>query len=199
MDTLLIKLPWCLFKILCSILLRFLWAHKKTRIKYNTLLRIKEHGAMGLPNLRDYYLASHLTRIIDWHCHQDTKDWVNWEMSLNPIPLKFTPWIPWLSYPVSIKQHPLTGITLNVIHGLAKEAEIPSSHGPLTPLKDNPDFFPCMGNLLFRSLLQNKLLLARDCFQQTNIKDFPSLKIDNNLTNLPFWAYLQLRSYHHKK
>lgn len=144
--TLPIKLPTNMFRTLRAMFLKFIWAHKKPRIKYETLLRVKESGGLGVPNLRDYYRASHIARIIDWHCHRVIKDWVKLEMDLNSIPLTFAPWIQWNSYPDDLKQHPLTGTTLKLIHELPRGTGITSALGPLTPLKDNPEFIPGMSN-----------------------------------------------------
>lgn len=86
-----IKIPQSFFKALQSVLLEFLWGHKKARIKFQLLTRPKEQGGMGIPNFYNYYLASHLTRVIDWHCHTESKDWVLLEASLYQTPLKFSP------------------------------------------------------------------------------------------------------------
>lgn len=40
---------------------------------------------MGLPDFKKYYFASHITRIIDWHCHADLKVWVSLEEEMSPI------------------------------------------------------------------------------------------------------------------
>lgn len=150
---------------------------------------------MGLPDLKNYYLASHLTRIIDWHCHKDTKDLVSLELGLNPIPLHFAPWIPWNSYPPTLKHHPLTGTTLEIFHRIAKRLDITSSLSPLMPLKDNPDFTLGMGNSLFQLTHLNRQPLAGDCLHEGKIKDLSILKQENNLPQIPFWFYLQICNY----
>lgn len=104
--TLPIKIPQSFFKKLQSIQLDFVWAHKQPRIKFDLITRPKERGGMGPPDYRKYYYASHITRNVDWHCHQNLKDWVSLESELSPIPLKFSPWIPWTGYPLTLKLHP---------------------------------------------------------------------------------------------
>lgn len=79
------------FKTLQSTLLQFLWGHKRPRIKFLLLTRPKEQGGMGLTHFYNYYLASHLTRVIDWNGHGNSKDWVTLEDSLSSTPLKFSP------------------------------------------------------------------------------------------------------------
>lgn len=84
-----IKIPQRFFKKLHTILLTILWSNKKPRIKFALLTRPKELGGMGLPDFRKYYIASHLTRTVDWNCHQGTKDWVALEDGLSPYPPTF--------------------------------------------------------------------------------------------------------------
>lgn len=176
MCTLPIKLPQSFFKSLHSILLKFLWSHKKNRIKFALLTRPKENGGMGLSDFKNYYLASHLTRIIDCHCHKDTRDWFSSESGLNPIPLQFSSWILWSSYPPSLKHHPLMETTLEVFHKLTRWTDVTSLLSPLTPLKDITDFMPSIGNSAFHLAPSNKLLLAGDCFHKGKIKDLAFLK-----------------------
>lgn len=74
-----IKVPQSFFIVLHSILLSILWKHKKSRIKFSLLPRSKEHGGMGLPDFKNYYLASHLTKVIDWHCLMILKIGWHWK------------------------------------------------------------------------------------------------------------------------
>lgn len=90
-----IKIPQACFKSLRSILLGFLWGGKKPRIKLSLLSRPREKGGIGLPNFHNYYLASHLTRVIDWHCHGSSKAWVGLESVPTGVPLRLSPCIPW--------------------------------------------------------------------------------------------------------
>lgn len=109
MRTTPIKLPQNLFKSLHSILLKCLWKHKRPRIKFAFLPRSKEHGGIGLPYFKNDYLVSHLMRINDWHCHTDTKVWVSLGVfGVSSEPLQCAPWIPWNSYPPTLKHHLLT-------------------------------------------------------------------------------------------
>lgn len=74
---------------------------------------------MGFPNLKNYYLATHLTRVIDWACHAENKDWVALENKLGSIPVTYSAWIPWEAYPSQLKQHPIIGATLSCIQAVA--------------------------------------------------------------------------------
>lgn len=148
---------------------------------------------MGLPDFLNYY-ASHLTRIIDCHCHNNLKDWIS-ESGLSPIPLQFSPLIPWSKYPLSLKTHPLIGVTLAVFHQVAKQNGISSTLSPRTPLRNNPDFTPGFGNHYLQFLHSDKPVLAGSCFYKELVKEISALKAYNKISQLPLWTYFQICSY----
>lgn len=189
--TLPIKIPPSFFKTLQSIQLNFVWAHKRPRIKFTLLTRPKEQGGIGLPDYRNYYYASHITR----NCHSDLKDWVSLENDPSPIPLKFSPWISWTKYPPDLKQHPLINTTLSIFHLLTKNPDLSSPLSPLTPLQNNPDYPPGVRNRLLQSSDPNIAILTKHCFHDTQMKDFHTLKSDTLMPHLPLWTYFKIRSF----
>lgn len=67
LQTILIRLPaffLVTYRWTCSMLI---WRNCPLRIKYTQLTRTKTKGEIGSPNLHKYYLACHLTRIVDWN------------------------------------------------------------------------------------------------------------------------------------
>lgn len=149
-----LKIPQSFFKTLQSIQSKFIWAHKKPRVKFTLLTQANETGGMGIPDFRNYYYASHVTRIIDWHCHRRLKDWVELEDMLSHNSIQFSPWIPWTSQPEIIKSHPLIGTTLAIFHKLTKIPSLSTHLSPLTPLRNNPDFIPGMEITTYAPLIQ---------------------------------------------
>lgn len=117
------------------------------------------------------------------------------ENELSPIPLKFSPWMSWTSYPLTLKQHPLINTTLSIFHLLNKQSELSTPLSPLTSLKNNPNFPPGMGNHLLQSSDPDIPLLTKHFFQNALIKDFHALKLDNHIPHLPLWTYFQIRYY----
>lgn len=190
-----IRIPQSFFKQLQSLLIRFLWGHKRPRIKFALLTRPKDRGGMGLPHFQNYYMAAHLTRVIDWHCHGESKDWVRLEESLNQGSLRFSPWIPWRCQQHSVKRHPLTENTMNVLRMVIKKSDLTSQLSPLTPLQDNPEFAPGIDSRTFQSQDPQKRLTVGDCLLNDRIKDYSMPKDDNKLPNLPCWSYFQICSY----
>lgn len=146
LRTLPIKIPQSFFKTLHSLQIKFIWAHKPPRIKSTLLTRPKVMGGLGVPDFKAYYHASHIARIIDWHCHSILKDWVSIENDMSVIPLQFSPWIQKTRYPQSVKSHPLIGTSLDIFHNLAKHSKFSTPFSPLTLLQNNPDFIPGLGN-----------------------------------------------------
>lgn len=195
LRTLPIKIPQRFFRALQALQMRFIWAHKPPRIKFSLLTRSKALGGMGIPDFKTYYHATHIARILDWHCHTGLKDWVSLENDSSPIPLHFSPWIPKLKYPPKLRAHHLIGTTLGIFHLLTKQPKFSSPLSPLTPLQNNPDFIPGLGNHLLRPSDKNLPLLSSHCFNNKIIKDLTDLRADNNIPTLPLWTYFQVRSH----
>lgn len=103
--------------------------------------------------------------------------------------------MPWKSYPVTLRSYPLIGTTLAIFHKLTKLHNFSSHLSPLTPLHNNPDFLPGLGNNALNLPNTNKPLLATHCFNNNKFKDFTDIKTDNNISDLPLWTYFQIRSY----
>ena len=79
LQTIPIKLPASFFTTFKKTCLKFIWISKQPRISWERLIIPKHLGGIGLPDIRKYYWACHLTRIIDWHLHIKTKAWVKLE------------------------------------------------------------------------------------------------------------------------
>lgn len=57
------------FKQMHSIFIKFIWAKSKPRLCRSYLTLPKHYGGLALPDLKNYYRAVHLGRIIDWNRH----------------------------------------------------------------------------------------------------------------------------------
>ena len=149
---------------------------------------------MGLPDFRKYYIAAHVTRVVDWHCHKRAKDWVTLEEDLSPYPLLFSPWNPGVRKSRLLLHQHLIANTLKVFDMGTKCSPISSAKGPLTPLSDNPDFQPGMGARTLSRPTPRTQLKAGDCFKEGTFLEYQTLKQTTDLPTLPFWTYLQIRS-----
>lgn len=70
-----------------GIISRFVWAHKPARIKHKVLCLPRVAGGLALPDIHLYYVASHLSCIIDWCRHTDSKQWVQMEQAYTDVSL----------------------------------------------------------------------------------------------------------------
>lgn len=93
LQTVPVKLPPAFFITYRRTCSDFFWGKLCPRISYSRLTIPKLKGGIGLPDIRKYQQACHLTRIIDWNIHHKTKAWVHLEHSLSPIPLSQIPWV----------------------------------------------------------------------------------------------------------
>lgn len=114
---------------------------------------------------------------------------------MNTAPLKLSPWTPRPKAPVNNHTHPITDNTLKIIRHIANCKTITSPLSPLTPLRDNPDFPPGIGNTIFQPTQGDTPLLAGGCYAESKFKDLSTLKLEGILPQLRWWSYLQLRSY----
>lgn len=112
-----------------------------------------------------------------------------------PTSIRFLPWTPWMSQPAILKSHPLIGTTLSIFHKSTRFQDFSSHYGPLTPLYNNHDFLPGLGNNALRLPNTNKPLLTTHCFNNNQFKDLTEIKADADLPELPMCTYFQICSY----
>lgn len=81
LQTIPIKLPITFLQSITKIYRNYIWNQKHPRIRYTQLTKPKTKGGVGLPDIQHYYWSCHLQHIIDWHMHQQMKNWVALENS----------------------------------------------------------------------------------------------------------------------
>lgn len=112
LQTLPIKIPTSFFQAYKHLCIQFLWKQRRPRVSYDQLTKPKMKGGIGLPDLKKYFWACHLSQIIDWSVHGCCKDWTHLENSFSPLPLRSTPWLSPCHIPLALKEHPLINPTL---------------------------------------------------------------------------------------
>lgn len=137
-----ISLPASFFASYKLLSRTFVWASKTPRIGWDRLVLPKRLGGLGLPDLQKYHWACHLTRLVDWHIHRPSKDWIALEASFAHLPLANTPWMTHTNVPKEFTTHPLIRTTLSLFKRACKILAFTPSPGPMTPLDDNPAFPP---------------------------------------------------------
>lgn len=90
----------------------FVLSHWRPRLKCQLLHLTMPRGGVVLPDVQAYYGAVYLTRIVDWDCHGEVKQWVAMELGNSNETAKSWPWI--TSLPKALSDHPTLGSTLLV-------------------------------------------------------------------------------------
>lgn len=76
-----IALPQIFFKTLKRMILKFIWHKKKPRIQFSIISKSKAHEGLAAPDIKRYYNAVILARMIAWT--RSDKRWVKMENTLS--------------------------------------------------------------------------------------------------------------------
>lgn len=137
LQALLIHLPLQFFQRVSSMFREFVWSHRRPRLKLK-LLHLHPQGG-GLPDVMAYYRAVHLTRIVDWYCHGEAKQWVAMELEDSNDTVKSWPWIT-CSLPKALSDHSTLGSTLSVDRDAFRHSSISPLPSLLVRILGSPEF-----------------------------------------------------------
>lgn len=151
LQTLPIHIPADYFKQIRSAFIKFLWAGKKPRLHQKILSLPKPHGGLAMPEVHTYYHATHLSRLIDWCRHKDTKLWTQLEQAQSETPLHRAPWC-YTALPSDLKRQPLIDNTIKICAQLITTSSLITRDSPLRPILGNPQFEPGIRDKRFRDL-----------------------------------------------
>lgn len=194
MQALPIHIPLSFFRQVQSLFTDFVWAKKRPRLPNKLLILPKSSGGLALPNIRAYYQAVHLGRLIDWRRHQETKLWSQMEQSHTTIPLGGTPWC-YQGLPTELKRHPLIGNTARICANLISKTTISSPNSPLYPIIGNPLFTPGLQDGIFRKLGEAGIHSASHFSSGGHWKTYSELSNPTGGICLDFMRTLQLRHF----
>lgn len=76
-----ISIPSSFFTAMQKLLLNFVWAGKKARFPLTMKRKHKSVGGLGIPILKDYYIAAILDQLRGWFARPVTKPWCQLEQS----------------------------------------------------------------------------------------------------------------------
>lgn len=120
-----------------SAFITFLWPGKKPRLHKKILSLLKQYGGLAMPEIRTYYHAIHLSRLVDWCRHKETKLWPQIEQAQSETPLHRAPWCH-TALPSSVKHKPPIGNTIKICAQLLSQSILsqftPVSHTRQPPL-----------------------------------------------------------------
>ena len=129
------------FKILKQLLNRFIWRSKKPRISMEILIRDKERGGLGVPDIYTYYTAIHMARVVDWVRDNNEKRWVRLESCSNKSLLGKEIWIPPHFRQQNTHMHTITLASMSIWDRVHKKHRW-GYNSPLIPLFDTNFFAP---------------------------------------------------------
>lgn len=153
----------------------------------------KLKGGIGLPDIYNYYLACHLTRICDWRLHANTKDWFQMENAGTQIPLHSLTWLLAKHSTGLFKDHLMIGPTLRSLHHVNKCTVLTSYPGPLARPRHNPDFSSGQSHQFLQDEWAHTQIQAEHFFQLGSLLSYETLQDKMLNSYLPFWTFLQLR------
>lgn len=156
MQAMTIALPSSYLASLRRMSSSFIWQRTHARISLHQLSKPKHLGRIGLPDMKTYYLACQAARVVDWHLHGDTKDWITIEQLFSPDLLHMLPWLPTHA---SLGSSTLHSLTQNTLRNLSWSPE------PMTPLRGNPDFPPGIPSTFLRRVWPHRDVQALEFFE----------------------------------
>uniref|UniRef100_A0A8C5PW05 Reverse transcriptase domain-containing protein n=1 Tax=Leptobrachium leishanense TaxID=445787 RepID=A0A8C5PW05_9ANUR len=130
------------FVTLRSLILKFIWSKGKPRVRYETLCRAKSRGGLALPDIKLYFYATQLTRVLDWSLTSAEKLWLDLEEEIMEAPLWTLPWIRPRDSRDRQAQWSIPRATLHLWRKIRMSRSLSSAVSPLLPLHHNPGFLP---------------------------------------------------------
>lgn len=136
-----------------------------------------------------------MTRIVDWCVHSSMKAWVTIENKFSQIPMRQLPWITPNNIPLACTQHPLIGCTLQSFQKACRKHHISSTHGPLMPIRNNPEFPTGMTDTFLTDFWPHTDIRAEHFFSGDTFISLTNLPTRSNDRPFPRWTYLQIRHF----
>lgn len=138
-----IAIPQSFFRIK-TMMIKYIWQNKKTRIKFALITRRKEHGSLTTPDINRYYKSVVIARMVEW---VNGKKWVKIENTLSRTILHKNIWIPRKYRTLDLTAHDLTTNVFKIWDTLHKQKNW-IYNSPLIALPGTIFFYPGKGTLL---------------------------------------------------
>lgn len=191
-----IKIPPLYFLQVQTLFTRFVWTHKKPRLPYSQLYLQKHLGGLALPNVRTYYQAVCLGRIVDWRRHSTSKLWAQIEQAQTDIPLKSALWC-YDSLPQQLKSHPLIGNMLLQSTQAVNSVSLTTKESPLMPIIGHPSFPQGLLITEYKNLRALNLESAAKFVVTGRWPSMIELTSDSGSFQIPFWSAAKIHHFLH--
>lgn len=193
LQTVPIKLPQAFYTSYRRACSNFLWGKDRPRLSFDRLTLPKLKGGIALPDIAKYHWACQLSRIVDWNVHSHTKAWTKIENEFSSIPVQQLPWISPINVPLACKQHPLISNTLQSFQTACRKHHISSTPGPMTPIRNNPDFPSGLSDTFLADYWPHTDIRAEHFFSENTFLTIPNLPKQTSGRPFPLWTYFHIR------
>uniref|UniRef100_A0A8C5PTB1 Reverse transcriptase domain-containing protein n=1 Tax=Leptobrachium leishanense TaxID=445787 RepID=A0A8C5PTB1_9ANUR len=195
LQTLPLKIPRGFLLQLRKAFLTFIWANQRPRLKYSVMCRPTSQGGLALPDVRLYYHASHLTRILDWMTSPVEKRWIDLESALAGRPTWVLPWLLPGQLPAHCRTIPTIGCTLRIWHLLRTSHSLSSFPAPLLPITHNPAFPGRVLPSLRERFTPHNRLMALHVLSDEQFKHIPTIEGQPEPSFLERFNYAQIKHF----
>lgn len=177
---------------------RFVWAGKRPRVRFRTLLLNKTEGGLCLPNLRQYFYAAQVRFLVCASCPHYLARWKDIEINIESSPVHSL---------LGDKERRLgqkcksliINQTLNIWAKIIKEYDMEGDIKLLTWPALDPQFKPGLCDSGFKQWWVKGITAVCTLTQGKQFRSFGELKEEYKLQNKDFFRYLQLRDYYEKR
>uniref|UniRef100_A0A8C5PD18 Reverse transcriptase domain-containing protein n=1 Tax=Leptobrachium leishanense TaxID=445787 RepID=A0A8C5PD18_9ANUR len=188
-------LPLTFFATLRSVFTTFVWPRSRPRIRMDTLTLSKSGGGLALPDIRSYYYATHLTRVLDWANLTSDQMWRDLEEKVAGRPLWMLPWLLTDVGDLNLDRDSPVYTTLRIWHQIRVRFALSSAPSPLLPLEYNPDFEPGIRETLRSRLTLGARVSACSVLRDGAFMDLTAVPGDPSPTLLDQFNFHQVRHY----
>lgn len=185
------------FKKFKKLILQFLWANQRPRIRLSLLHLPYNEGGLMCPNILWYYWAAQLRSIRYYFSTKDVPQWTEMESNI------LSPSLPLYLFSDSkvnlIKKtrNPIVKNMVKVWYNVKIFIKEPFILSRLTPIWGNQDFIPGRADAVFKQWASIGLRKIQDLYSigSDYMMSFEELRHKYNIERKHFFKYLQLRSY----
>ena len=185
------------FSTIDRLIKSFLWCNKRARIRASVLQLPKSEGGLALPNLRHYYWASNIHKIIFWNSNLSSDIQPQWaKMEANSSNLSL--WsVVCSQLPLPVKRLSKNPIVVNTLKIWAQFRKQFGLLGPskLAPVYKNHCFLPSCTDPVFRIWSDKGLRSINDLYTDNVFSSFADLSNKFGLPNSHMFRFFQIRHF----
>lgn len=190
-----IKIPQKHFDEWDRLIAKYLWQHKRARIKYKTLQLLKEKGGMGLPCLKEYYLAAQLKPLVCLNSPSYSAGWKEIEVKVLKFPIMAILTDIKLQKTTTLAEDFIFDSLLNSWNKSIKKCKLGELLKILRWCAYDSEFAPNTQDDAFKRWIPKGLTTYFSFTRKGVFSSFETLQKKHGLAQNDFYRYLQVRHY----